>query len=260
MFFYGKTDVGRRRSANQDNFIIHKYAQDVLYALVCDGMGGANGGDTASAVAVHAFAEVMDEAEKKNPSFFGLPGDEIVDILSKAVTEANRAVYKTAQDDPALEGMGTTLVGLLLLGQHVYAVNVGDSRLYLADASGVRQISHDHSVVQEWVDSGRITAEQAKTSRNRNIITRCVGTYKTVDPDFFEETAAPGSVFVLCSDGLTNHVDPEEIREIVCEASPWPDLPVMMSAESAARSCERLIDLANERGGTDNITAVVLSV
>ena len=134
MYFYGKTDVGRRRSANQDNFIIHKYAQDVLYALVCDGMGGANGGDTASAVAVRAFAAVMDEAERKNPSFFGLPGEDIVDLLSEAVTEANRAVFRMAQDDPALEGMGTTLVGLLLLGQRVWAVNVGDSRLYLADA------------------------------------------------------------------------------------------------------------------------------
>ena len=260
MFFYGKTDVGRRRSANQDNFIIHKYAQDVLYALVCDGMGSANGGDTASAVAVRAFSQVMDEAEAKTPSFFGLPAEDLVDLLSAAVTEANRAVYRMAQDDPALEGMGTTLVGLLLLGQRVYAVNVGDSRLYRADSSGVRQISHDHSVVQEWVDSGRITAEQAKTSRNRNIITRCVGTYKTVDPDFFEEEAAPGTVFILCSDGLTNHVEPEEIRQIVCEASPWPELPVMMSAESAQKACERLVDLANERGGTDNITAVVLSV
>ena len=260
MFFYGKTDVGKRRTANQDNFMIRRYAQDVLYAVVCDGMGGANGGDVASSVAVGAFTDVLDRAEQKTPSFFGMSGEDLIDLLSAAVTEANRAVYKMASNDSGLEGMGTTLVAVLVLGQRIFAVNVGDSRLYAADRAGVKQISHDHSLVQEAVDAGRITPEQAKTARNRNVITRCVGTYRTVDPDFFEAEAAPGTVLILCSDGLTNHVDPEEIREIVCRSSPWPDMPVMMNGEAAQAACESLIALANERGGADNITAVVLSI
>ena len=260
MFFYGKTDVGKRRSANQDNFMIRRYAQDVLYAVVCDGMGGANGGDVASSVAVGAFADVLDRAEAETPSFFGVSGEDLIDLLSAAVTEANRAVYKMASNEPALEGMGTTLVAVLVLGQRIFAANVGDSRLYAADRAGVKQISHDHSLVQEAVDAGRITPEQAKTARNRNVITRCVGTYRTVDPDFFEAEAAPGTILILCSDGLTNHVDPEEIREIVCRSSPWPDMPVMMNGEAAQAACESLIALANERGGADNITAVVLSI
>ena len=253
MLFYGKTDVGRKRAVNQDNFVIRKYADDVLFAVVCDGMGGANGGNVASAIASDTFREQLDAAEREHPSFFGIPGIDILDVLSAAATDANRAVYRTALDDPELEGMGTTLVGCVLVGTNLYVVNVGDSRLYAVRDGEIEQISHDHSYVQYLVDTGKMTPEEARYSRNRNIITRAVGTEKIVGADLFSETAAPGSFVVLCSDGLTNHVEPFEIRDRLLNSEE-------MSAEELQRACEDLIALANERGGTDNITVVVLMI
>ncbi len=176
MLFYGKTDVGRRRAVNQDNFIIRKYAGDVLFAVICDGMGGANGGDTASAVAVEEFREQLDRKEAEHPMFFGMSGEDILDMFSVGVTEANREVYRMAQEDPALAGMGTTLVGCVLEGDRVYAVNVGDSRMYAVSGEEIRQVSHDHSLVQYLVDCGRMTPEEAKVSTMKNRITRAVGT------------------------------------------------------------------------------------
>ena len=253
MLFYGKTDVGRKRAVNQDNFVIRKYAGDVLFAVVCDGMGGANGGDTASAVAVEAFRAELDRSETEHPTFFGMSGEDILDVLSVGVTEANREVYRMAQNDPELSGMGTTLVGCVLEVDRVYAVNVGDSRMYAVSGSEIRQVSHDHSLVQYLVDCGRMTPEEAKTSTMKNRITRAVGTEKTVGADFYELNAEIGDKLVLCSDGLTNHVEPEEIRDIVSRVETRDPATIQ-------DACESLIALANERGGTDNITAVVLAV
>ncbi|MBE6724551.1 MAG: Stp1/IreP family PP2C-type Ser/Thr phosphatase [Ruminococcaceae bacterium] len=253
MLFYGKTDVGRRRAVNQDNFIIRKYAGDVLFAVVCDGMGGANGGDTASAVAVEVFREQLDRSEREHPSFFGLSGDDILDILSVGVTEANREVFRMANGDPALTGMGTTLVGCVVEGDRVYAVNVGDSRMYAVKGGEIEQVSHDHSLVQYLVDCGRMTPEEAKVSTMKNRITRAVGTERTVGADFFDLTVEIGDRLILCSDGLTNHVEPEEIRDITAGVSPHDPASIQQAAEN-------LIALANERGGTDNITAVILAV
>ncbi len=253
MLFYGKTDVGRRRAVNQDNFVIRRYAGDVLFAVVCDGMGGANGGDTASAVAVDVFRDQLDRSEAEHPSFFGLSGEDILDVLSVGVTEANREVYRMAVKEPALNGMGTTLVGCVVEGDRVYAVNVGDSRLYAVRNGQIEQISRDHSLVQYLVDCGRMTPEEAKVSTMKNRITRAVGTERTVGADFFELTVGFGDRLILCSDGLTNHVEPEEIRDITSQVeSHDPD--------SVQHAAEDLIALANERGGTDNITAVILAV
>jgi len=253
MLFYGKTDVGRRRAVNQDTFVIRKYAGDVLFAVVCDGMGGANGGDTASAVAVEAFRNQLDKCESEHPSFFGLNGEDITDALSVGVTEANRAVYQMAVSNPELTGMGTTLVGCVVEGDRVYAVNVGDSRLYAVKNGEIEQVSHDHSLVQYLVDCGRMTPEEAKVSTMKNRITRAVGTEKTVGADFFELTVGFGDRLILCSDGLTNHVEPEEIRDITAGVMPHDPDTIQHAAEA-------LIALANERGGTDNITAVILAV
>ena len=255
MLFYGKTDTGRKRAVNQDNFLIEKFADDVLFAVVCDGMGGANGGNVASAVAVDAFRKELDQAQTEHPSFFGLPEEDILDLLSVGVTEANRAVYRMAQNDPTLQGMGTTLVGCILADSNLYIVNVGDSRLYIVRDGVIEQISHDHSYVQYLVDVGRLTPEEAKHAKNKNIITRAVGTEKTVGADLFAETLTPGSCVILCSDGLTNHVEPEEILEIVTPSDGKP-----ADGGFLQNACESLVSLANERGGLDNITAVLLSI
>ncbi len=251
MLFYGKTDVGQQRSENQDNFIIKRYASDVLFAVVCDGMGGANGGSTASSVAINAFADCLDEAEHEHPAFYGMTEEDLLDLLSAAATEANRSVYRLAQSNSSLTGMGTTLVGCLVAGEHAYIVNVGDSRLYAVSDGFIEQVTHDHSWVQYMIDNGAMTPEAAKRSSRKNQITRCIGIGKTVDPDLFTYNVMPGSYAVLCSDGLTNHVEPAEIRDIVDNISVSGDIQ---------NACESLINCANGRGGSDNITAVVLSM
>ena len=253
MMFFGKTDVGRKRAVNQDNFIIRKVAEDVLIAVVCDGMGGANGGATASSIAAEAFRACLDSREAEHPAFLGVPEEDPLDLLSEAATEANREVYRMAQADDTLTGMGTTLVGCIVIGERFYAVNVGDSRLYAVRGGAVEQISHDHSYVQYLVDMGKMTPEEARHSRNKNLITRAVGTEKTVAADLFSERAEAGSRLLLCSDGLTNYVEPEEIGAMLSAAGEG-------SMEDLQTVCSSLIDLANERGGSDNITAVVLSI
>lgn len=248
MLFFGKTDVGSHRAANQDNFLIRKYSADVLVAVVCDGMGGVNGGNTASRVAVNAFYEAVNEAEREHPLFFGMSEDDIHAMLKDSASKANRAVYDTAVSDPTLMGMGTTLVSCMIIGERAYIANVGDSRLYLVDDGEIKQITHDHSYVQYLVDMGKLTPEEAKHSRNRNLITRAVGTDKSVECDIFTQEVKSGMKFVLCSDGLTNHVEPFEICDEVKDSG---------DVQSA---CESLIDQANKRGGLDNITVVVLSI
>jgi protein phosphatase len=156
-----------------------------------------------------------------------------------------------AISDPALTGMGTTLVSCLIIGERAYIANVGDSRLYLVSEGVIKQITHDHSYVQYLVDMGKLTPEEAKHSRNRNLITRAVGTEKSVECDLFKHDVKSGESFVLCSDGLTNHVEPFEICDAVA------DLKDSAAVQSA---CESLIDQANKRGGLDNITVVVLSI
>ncbi len=251
MLFYGKTDVGKRRAANQDNFIIRKYSDDVLAALVCDGMGGANGGNVASKIAAEAFMAQLDSHESAHPSFFGMSEEDILDALSDAAATANRAVYKLGSADAALFGMGTTLVACIISGEKAYVVNVGDSRLYVVADGEIEQVTHDHSLVQSFVDIGKLSPEEAKHSRLKNILMRSVGTEKTVDADLFVCDMKPGTYAVLCSDGLTNHVEPSEIRDIVSKIGLNGDI------ESA---CAALIECANSRGGLDNITAVILSI
>lgn len=251
MLFFGKTDVGKRRAVNQDNFMIKKYSVDVVAALVCDGMGGANGGNIASSVAIDAFYKKLDETEKLHPDFFGLSDDDILNELSDAVCAANSAVYNMSLEDPSLSGMGTTLVGCVVCAEKAYIVNVGDSRLYSVSGDRITQITHDHSYVQYLVDLGKMTPEEAKISKNKNLITRAVGTEKTVVVDVFTASARPGTAFVICSDGLSNLVEPQEIKNAVNKIKDHAGI------EDAAAS---LIDLANDRGGIDNITAVILSI
>ncbi len=251
MLFYGKTDVGKRRAVNQDNFIIRKYAPDALFAVVCDGMGGANGGNVASSLAAEAFASCIDGFEKNHPAFFGIGEEEMLDLLSEATTVANREVYRTAEVDPNLSGMGTTLVGCIIAGEKAYVVNVGDSRLYFITDEGISQITRDHSYVQYLIDNGKMTPEAAKHSNIKNVITQCVGTEKTVGPDFFSVKADGGCCAVLCSDGLTNFVEDDEILRVAAG---------IKTSEDIEASCTKLIDKANARGGLDNITAVILSL
>ncbi len=251
MFFYGSTDVGMRRAVNQDNFIIRKYADHVMFAVVCDGMGGAAGGSIASAQAAATFRRELDAAEEAYPLFEGLEVDAIEHILVSAAEEANLAVYKMGRSEEELSGMGTTLVGCLVLPGRIYTVNVGDSRMYMDVGEGLFQVTKDHSYVQYLVDMGKLTKEEAKVSKQKNIIIRAVGTERTVDVDFFVTEYRREARMLLCSDGLTNHVDEASLEEILRRTETEEDLQ---------EACEEMIRRANDLGGTDNITAVAIAV
>lgn len=253
MQFHGKSDVGRRRMNNQDSFAVKQYKCGAVLGVVCDGMGGAHGGETASITALKAYTETVDALMDTVTKSGKRPGEwKIAETLMDAVCKANEAVFDRANEDASLEGMGTTLVSSLVFGNRIYTVNVGDSRMYLVDADKIVQVTHDHSYVQYLVDIGKMTADEAESSSNRNIITRAIGTEKEIEPDIYlteVKAAEEGAIHVLlCTDGLTNHVSKEKIREII------------YSGADDGNAVDTLIDAANRNGGSDNVTAVLISL
>lgn len=236
----GGSDVGRTRRVNQDRFAI---AEELGVAVVCDGMGGPVGGEVASSLAVESFVAVMrQEIESCRGSQKGLSKR----ALCRATAAANRAVRAQAAHDPRLRGMGTTLVGARLDGDELTVVNVGDSRAYLLREGEARQVTSDHSYVGEQVRMGLMSESEASRSPLQSVITRAVGTEDDVRPEFFTERVGRRDQLLLCSDGLTRHVSDEAIAAAV-------DLRADGDAV-----CQRLIAMANARGGSDNITCVLM--
>ncbi len=264
MLCSGRTDIGKKRKVNQDTFFCEYYENGMMLCVVCDGMGGAAGGGIASSVACKSFVDcVTDFAEGFTPGEKLTRTDEriIRKVLADAVDQANKAVFDIAEEEVSLTGMGTTLVATLVCMRTLFTVNVGDSRMYLIRNGIHQQITKDHSYVQYLVDNGKMTLEEAKQSINRNIITRAVGTDPSVEADIYLTrlpAAAPGCaqdhVAILCSDGLTNHVSPEEIAETVKHAC------AVDNDRQLGHIADLLIDMANEGGGSDNITAVIITV
>ena len=254
MQYSGQTDVGMKRSVNQDNFSIKEYAPGILLAVVCDGMGGARGGWEASSTATDSFVASMDSfvtSYLTEQNTIECTDSQIHRAPRRAAYTSNRAVFHRSEEDASLRGMGTTLVAVFIVGTTVYTVNVGDSRMYIVRGTEIEQITHDHSYVQYLVDIGRLTKEEARTAPNRNIITRAVGTESNIDADVFVTEVNPAeerAYVLLCSDGLTNHLEGAEIAEILCADAPIEEKP------------QTLIARANSRGGTDNITAVVIGL
>ena len=251
MFSYGMTDIGKCRASNQDSFIIDRISPSTVLAVVCDGMGGAAGGLEASSTACSVFADsveagldrLTEKSKEVTPSL-------CVHLLHRGVDLANAAVAARAVKEPELSGMGTTLVAALILGGRVYVANVGDSRLYSVKDGVLSQVTHDHSFVQLLIDTGRISEEEARFSENRNIITRAVGTSPEVRCDIFTINELPDAI-LLCTDGLTNMLTPEEIGERFLSG---------VGGEDELRDvCQALIDAANDEGGRDNITAAIVS-
>ena len=244
----GLTDVGRKRNHNEDSYLIDEELQ--LY-VVADGMGGHAGGGTASRIAVETIDQQMRGAKKAPEDPFGpetpLQDSPLPEFLRTAVEKACAAIFKTAQEDPRLAGMGTTVITLCIKGENALFAHVGDSRAYLVRGDLIQQVSEDHSLVNEQIKAGMITPEEAKHSRYKNIITRSVGFEEEVQVDVMGLVALPGDFFVLCSDGLANLVEDHEIREIVSNHS-LKDAP------------KKLVELANERGGDDNITVIVATM
>lgn len=236
------TDVGRVRSHNEDSHLID---EELGLYLVADGMGGHAGGAHASALCV----DVVDKVVRSGVSTLGaVPASErgatISEVLAAAASEASAKIYDQAAADSRLQGMGTTLTGMFLHGERAYVVHVGDSRAVLLRGGSARQLTNDHSWLNEQVQAGLLTEEEAAVSDLKHIITRSVGFERHVEADVMSVTVAPGDAFLLCSDGLSNYVETEEIAALARDHW-YADLP---------RVCT---DLANRRGGDDNITVVV---
>ncbi len=259
MFYSGKTDIGKVRSTNQDSFAVKTYADSVLVAIVCDGMGGVQGGNVASETAVEHFFKSLeskniinlDDGEK-------IPTEAIAAALGQAVADANTAVYKKATSNKELSGMGTTLTACVIVGNRLISANVGDSRLYIDAGKKITQITQDHSYVQFLVDVGDITPEEAKNHPYRNRITRAIGIQPDVDCDIFTEELDKyqNPKILLCSDGLCGQVEDTVMHKSI-------NLARRRNEDGTARLdrlCSTLIDKALASGGPDNITAILISV
>lgn len=240
---WGLTDKGCVRKMNQDAYDIRQLDRNTLLCVVCDGMGGAKSGNIASSLAVDVFSQEIERTWTPNMEW-----DKADQLLKNAVKLANFTVYDQAMQFEEFDGMGTTLVAAFIRGRKVSFVNVGDSRAYIINQNGIRQITKDHSVVQMMVDRGELTAEMAKSYPGKNLITRAVGTEITVSSDIFRQELNKGDFLLLCSDGLSNLMDDQEI------------LFEVVHGVNKERCCKRLLDIAISRGSPDNVTCVLVSL
>ena len=236
---YSKTDIGRRRTANQDAFYVGEFDNGAAFAVVCDGMGGAKSGNVASEKAASVISEysVKSYSPRMNST-------AIENLLRAAIDSANTEVYELSHTDEEFEGMGTTAVVVFVIDNLAHIVHVGDSRAYFI-SSTIEQLTNDHSMVQAMVRNGEISAEEAKTHPRKNIITRAIGADTKVLCDYNIVLKTENTAILICTDGLSNLVDEQTIFETVKNTP----------KEEAAT---KLVDLANEAGGTDNITAVLI--
>ena len=240
MEIVSKTDIGLVRKENQDSSAYSVISSDCVWAVVCDGMGGASGGKIASKLAVEHICETIERFYRDD-----MDDDELSEMLIRGVDEANSIIYRTSLEIPDLAGMGTTCDLALIREGTVHVVHVGDSRTYSFRDGRVLQITEDHSVVQEMVNRGEITAEEALRHPSKNLITRAIGVNHDVDIDYIEAEFAPGDVLMLCSDGLSNYVAKSDMIDAV--AIYRGDMLV-----------DSLIEMAKRHGGHDNITVTVI--
>lgn len=240
MNIFSLSNVGRVRTNNEDSCLFDIAGEESAVFVVCDGMGGMQAGQVASYVASTVFIEQMKNYIREKMTLRYMES-----TLRNAVSFASYDTYKKANSDPQFYGMGTTLVGGIYNEGQALIANIGDSRAYILDDDGLRQLTRDHSLVEELVLRGEITQEQAKRHPRKNIITRALGPERKPKPDIFSVAMKKGQKLLLCSDGLTNMLEPDAIKEILMN-------------EDAEKACVRLIDAANENGGSDNITVLIL--
>jgi serine/threonine protein phosphatase PrpC len=239
---WSATDVGQKRDHNEDSFLCNDALG--LYA-VADGMGGHQGGEQASRMAVEVLEKEM--TRRLALAAEGAGSSTVAEALREATMLASREIYDSAQTNPERAGMGTTLTGLCFHGPAVTLSHVGDSRAYLVRDGRARQLTEDHSWIQEQVRAGLLSPGDAIVSRFRNIITRSVGFEPSVMPDLFTMPVEAGDCYLLCSDGLSNYFSVEEIGRV-------------LTAQFYSEAGRALVEIANERGGDDNITCVVVYV
>lgn len=237
---YSITDVGMVRTMNQDYVFCYDEPIGTLanLFLVADGMGGHQAGDYASRCCVETVSNAVKKAKMNLP----------IEVLDEAIQEGNLAVFSQAENNTSLYGMGTTLVATTVLGSEMYVANVGDSRAYLISDGLIKQITEDHSWVEEMVRLGELEREEARTHRNKNVITRAIGTSSFVQADFFEVNVKEGDIILMCTDGLTNMVVDDVLLEIVLSQ---PDIESMG---------KEMVRIANANGGKDNIGIVLVQI
>lgn len=240
MIFVGKTDIGLVRESNQDSFVFKDLSDNIGFAVLCDGMGGHKGGKVAGQLAAFAAMDYIDEY----CADFGIP-ENTESLVKEAVSKANGVVFSQSLKNEEYKGMGSTIVVLFIKDGKASVCHVGDSRVYLLHDGKMNRVTKDHSVVQELVDRGKLTEEAAENHPLKNVITRAVGTPEKIEGDFVSFEFEKDDIFLLCSDGLSSYVDEEKIAEA---------LNLYGATEEC---CDRLIALANESGGNDNVTVVL---
>ena len=240
MQIFSKTDRGRVRTDNQDAYFAGKITDDSVFAVVCDGMGGANAGNVASELAVRHISEYVIRSYRD-----GMDMTDTEKTLKNAIVSANISLYDKAVNNTELAGMGTTAVAAFVKDGTAVIAHVGDSRIYLVNGE-IKQLTRDHSVVQSLIESGKITPEDAKVHPRKNVITRALGAEEDVAVDSDCLNLSNGDTLLLCSDGLTNFLDDKDI------------LTVFQNNDISAVA-ERLVETANENGGGDNITVVTVT-
>lgn len=242
MKIVAKTDKGLVRENNQDAYAVGELPGEVAWAVVCDGMGGAAGGNIASALAVKVISDKITSSYNEK-----MRDSSIKNLLDSAITAANIEVYDMAYSRPDLKGMGTTVVAVVVRDNVAHIAHAGDSRAYLVNKDGVEQITVDHSLVQNLVDRGEITKEEAEHHPNKNVITRALGVDKRIDVDFSEIDMQENETLVLCTDGLSNCVNNFEMAEDIKDGQYYA-------------FADRLVKRANKNGGNDNITVVAIAI
>lgn len=242
MKIVAKTDKGLVRENNQDAYAVGELPGEVAWAVVCDGMGGAAGGNIASALAVKVISDKITSSYNEK-----MRDSSIKNLLDSAITAANIEVYDMAYSRPALKGMGTTVVAVVVRDNVAHIAHAGDSRAYIVNKDGVEQITVDHSLVQNLVDRGEITKEEAEHHPNKNVITRALGVDKRIDVDFSEVDLQENETLILCTDGLSNCVNNAEIADDIKDGQYYA-------------FADRLVKRANKNGGNDNITVVAIAI
>jgi serine/threonine protein phosphatase PrpC len=234
----GTTDIGSVRKTNQDAFATGTFDDGSVWAVVCDGMGGANGGGVASTIAVKIISERLTSGYRSKTD-----ANSIRNMLLCAIEAANAEVYRRAHTDKDLLGMGTTVVTVIVTSGKVYVIHIGDSRVYLSCKDNICRLTRDHSIVQEMIETGQITEQEARNHPRKNIITRALGVQETTGSDYCETQISDDDAILICTDGLSNNISDEAIQEVI----------------RTNGDINELVRLANLSGGTDNITVVLIS-
>jgi len=240
------TDVGKKREVDEDAILAiesmsafkSKSSQKFLLVLA-DGMGGHSKGEVASKIVVNTIAEKIIPVMLSQSNY--------ASEISKSIQEANKRILQYTSDHPETEGMGSTVVCAVVDGKNIHLANVGDSRIYVISKEEIRRVTKDHSYVQELVDKGEISEEEARVHPKKNVITKAVGIYSEIKVDTMKLTLDDDESLLLCCDGQLIHVEDKEIQEVV------------VKADEAQDACKKLVDLANERGGEDNISVILLA-